>query len=144
MAAPPQIEHDELQQTRVGRAATLVASFRYAFAGLWYLVRTQRNAQIHLALGMLAIGLGLVFGLERWEWVTLVLICALVLAAEGINTALEAVVDLASPNYHLLAKRAKDVAAGTVLLTALASLVVGALLFLPRFWPLVAGLLGWF
>jgi diacylglycerol kinase (ATP) len=62
----------------------------------------------------------------------------LVLAAEGINTAIEAVVDLASPQRHPLAKIAKDVAAGTVLITAIGAVVVGILVFLPRIWPIVA------
>ena len=75
--------------------------------------------------------------LDRFEWLVLTLTIAIVLAAEGINTALEAVVDLASPDYHPLAKIAKDVGAGTVLLTAIAAVIVGLLLFLPRLLPLV-------
>ncbi len=76
--------------------------------------------------------LGFLLRIERDEWLALVLTIALVLAAEGVNTAVEAVVDLASPVYHPLAKVAKDVAAGTVLLTAIASVIVGLILFLPR------------
>ena len=120
------------------RALTLVSSFRYAFAGLSYLIRTQRNAQIHAVLGTLASILGLALGINRFEWLALVLAMALVLAAEGVNTAVEAVVDLASPSYHPVAKIAKDVAAGTVLLTAVTSIVVGAIIFLPYLWAFVA------
>jgi len=119
------------------RAASVAASFRYAFAGLRYLLWTQRNAKIHTAIGLAAIVLGLLLNLDRYEWLTLTLTIAIVLAAEGVNTALEAVVDLASPNYHPLAKIAKDVGAGTVLLTAFAAVIVGLLLFLPRLLPLV-------
>jgi diacylglycerol kinase (ATP) len=119
------------------RADSLAASFRYAFAGLGYLLWTQRNAKIHSALGLAAIALGFILGLDRFEWLVLTLTIAIVLAAEGINTALEAVVDLASPDYHPLAKIAKDVGAGTVLLTAIAAVIVGLLLFLPRLLPLV-------
>src|SRR6186997_18982 len=79
------------------RADSLAASFRYAFAGLGYLLWTQRNAKIHSALGLAAIALGFILGLDRFEWLVLTLTIAIVLAAEGINTALEAVVDLASP-----------------------------------------------
>ncbi|NCC30984.1 MAG: diacylglycerol kinase family protein, partial [Chloroflexia bacterium] len=75
--------------------------------------------------------------IERWEWLILVLTMTLVLAAEGVNTAVEATVDLATTSYHPLAKIAKDVAAGTVLLCACASIVVGCLIFLPR-------LMAWF
>src|SRR5215216_4985905 len=86
------------------RAATVANSFRYAFAGLRYLLWTQRNAKIHTAIGLAAIALGVVLGIDRYEWLTLTLTIAIVLAAEGVNTALEAAVDLASPNYHPLAK----------------------------------------
>ena len=75
--------------------------------------------------------------IDRNEWLTLTLMITIVLAAEGVNTAIEAAVDLASPTYHPLAKIAKDVGAGTVLLTAVASVIVGLLLFLPHLLPLV-------
>ena len=118
------------------RADSLAASFRYAFAGLGYLLWTQRNAKIHSLIGLAAVALGILLGLDRFEWLVLTLTIAIVLAAEGINTALEAAVDLASPDYHPLAKIAKDVGAGTVLLTAIAAVIVGLLLFLPRLLPL--------
>ncbi len=119
------------------RAGTLLASFRYAFAGIRYLLWTQRNAKIHSAIGLVAVALGLVLGLARYEWLVLLLTITMVLAAEGVNTAVEAAVDLAAPNYHPLAKIAKDVGAGTVLLTAIASVLIGLLLFLPHLWPIV-------
>ena len=119
------------------RAATVASSFRYAFAGLRYLLWTQRNAKIHTAIGLAAVVLGFVLGIDRNEWLTLILMITIVLAAEGINTAIEAAVDLASPTYHPLAKIAKDVGAGTVLLTAVASIIVGLLLFLPHLLPFV-------
>jgi diacylglycerol kinase (ATP) len=122
------------------RAATVASSFRYAFAGLRYLLWTQRNAKIHTAIGLLAIALGFVLGIDRYEWLTLTLTIAIVLAAEGVNTAIEAAVDLASPTYHPLAKIAKDVGAGTVLLTAVAAVIVGMLLLLPH---LLAFLMRW-
>ena len=119
------------------RAATVASSFRYAFAGLRYLLWTQRNAKIHTAIGLAAVALGFVLGIDRNEWLTLTLMITIVLAAERINTAIEAAVDLASPTYHPLAKIAKDVGAGTVLLTAVASVIVGLLLFLPHLLPFV-------
>ena len=119
------------------RAGTLLASFRYAFAGIRYLLWTQRNAKIHSAIALVAVALGLVLGLARYEWLVLLLTITMVLAAEGVNTAVEAAVDLAAPNYHPLAKIAKDVGAGTVLLTAIASVLIGLLLFLPHLWPIV-------
>lgn len=118
---------------------TLLRSFRYAFAGLWTLIRTQRNARIHFALTGLVVLLGLVSGLSRAEWMALVLTIALVLAAEAFNTAIESLVDLVSPAPHPLARQSKDIGAGAVLLTVIAAVVVGALIFLPR----LLRLLGW-
>jgi diacylglycerol kinase (ATP) len=115
-----------------GRAGTLARSFRYAFAGLGYVARTQRNFRIHLAAGTLAAILGLVAGLSTPEWAVLATLITLVLAAEMTNTVVEAIVDLASPTYHPLAKVAKDVAAGAVLLTAIGAIVVGLFLFVPH------------
>ncbi|MDQ2808255.1 MAG: diacylglycerol kinase family protein [Chloroflexota bacterium] len=115
-----------------GRAATLVSSFRFAFAGLTYVARTQRNFRIHLTLGTLATGLGVVCGFAPLEWAVLAGIITLVLFAEMLNTVVEAAVDLASPGYHPLAKVAKDVAAGAVLLTALGAVVAGLCLFGPH------------
>lgn len=114
------------------RTRSLVAAFGYALAGIWYLVRTQRNAQIHLLVGACAMALGAVVGLSRWEWLGLVLVSALVLAAEGVNTAIEAAVDVATSARHPLAKVAKDVAAGTVLICATAAVIVGCIVFLPH------------
>lgn len=120
------------------RLASLVAAFGFAFQGLWHLFRTQRNAQIHLLVAACAVALGAALGIERWEWLALVLTIALVLAAEGVNTAVEAAVDLATTAQHRLAKIAKDVAAGTVLICAIASVIVGCIVFLPHLIPLIA------
>jgi diacylglycerol kinase (ATP) len=114
---------------------SLIAAFRYAFAGIWYLLSTQRNAQIHILIGACAVALGLTLGLERWEWLAIVLVSAMVLAAEGVNTAIEAAVDVATSAYHPLAKVAKDVAAGTVLICAIAAVIVGCLVFIPHLIP---------
>ena len=115
-----------------GRAATLVSSLRFAWAGLAYVARTQRNFRIHLTLGLLATGLGVALGFAPLEWAVLAGIVPLVLVAEMLNTVVEAAVDLASPAYHPLAKVAKDVAAGAVLLTALGAVVAGLCLFGPH------------
>src|SRR5262249_2339112 len=105
-ALPPQAA----QPPPPPRAATPRLSVCYAFAGIRYLIWTQRNAKIQSVLGLAAVGLGLLLPIERGEWLALVLAIVLVLAAEGVNTAVEAAVDLASPAYHPLAKIAKDVA----------------------------------
>lgn len=115
----------------------MIASFGYALAGLGYLLRTQQNARIHVLIAACAIALGAFLPLERWEWLVLLLTCVLVLAAEGINTAIEAAVDTATSSYHPMARIAKDVAAGTVFFCAMASVIIGCILFLPHLWPVL-------
>ena len=119
------------------RRRGLIGSFRFAIAGIAHLFRTQRNARIHLTVGIIACGLAAWLQISRVEWGVLVLTIASVLILEGINTALEAVVDLVSPQVHPLARIAKDVAAGTVLIAAIASVGVGLAILGP---PLLAKL----
>jgi diacylglycerol kinase (ATP) len=115
-----------------GRAKTLVSSFGYAFAGLGYCFRTQRNFRIHIAIAIVATLAGLLLGLAWVEWALLAVMVVLVLAAEMVNTMIESLVDLVTAQYHPLARVAKDVAAGIVLLMAIGSVVVGVLIFLPK------------
>lgn len=110
----------------------LSRSFGFAVAGVLHAVATERNMKIHLAAAAAALTLAWRLDVGGPELAVLVLTIAGVLAAELVNTAVEALVDLVSPQYHPLAKAAKDVAAGAVLVMALASLAVGGLLFLPR------------
>jgi diacylglycerol kinase (ATP) len=121
------------------RTHNLLRSFGYALAGLSWLVRTQRNARIHLVIALVAVALGAWLGLSGAEWAVLLLTIGLVLAAEAFNTALEAAVDLASPEWHALARIAKDVSAGGVLVLALAAVGVGVALFAGR----LLARLGW-
>ena len=109
----------------------LARSFHFAFAGLFFLFGTQRNARIELVIGLLACALGWWLRISRVEWAILVVMIAIVLILEGLNTALEAAVDLASPAIHPLAKAAKDVTAGMVLVAAVASIIVGLLILGP-------------
>jgi len=110
----------------------LVRSFGYAFAGIAHMLRTQRNAQIHLAITLLVLAAGVFFRITIAEWLALVLAIALVLSLEALNTAVEAVVDLAAPRFEPLAKRAKDAAAGAVLVSAIGAALAGLLVFVPR------------
>ena len=112
----------------------LLRPFYFAFAGLFYLFRTQRNARIELGIGIAACGVGAWVGISRVEWAVIVFTIALVLILEGLNTAVEAAIDLASPKYHALAKAAKDLAAGMVLIAAIASVAVGGLILGPPVW----------
>ena len=114
--------------------SNLLTSFKYAFLGVWHVLRTQRNARIHLSVGLLVIALGLWLGLSRTEWAIIILTIGLVMAAESFNTVAEAAVDLATTEYHPLARIAKDVAAGAVLLMAITAVVVGLLILGPPLW----------
>ncbi len=98
----------------------------------------QPNFRIQLALGILALILAALFRLPLTDWLALILVSLAVLTLEMLNTVIEAVVDLVSPEYHPLAKTAKDVAAGAVLLGAIASVIVGAFIFVPQLWHLLA------
>ncbi len=117
----------------------IVRSFAYAFAGLFFLFRTQRNARIELFIGALAFAVAWWVGISRAEWGVLVLTSGCVIILEGLNTAVEAAVDLASPEIHPLAKSAKDVAAGMVLVAAIASVAVGAIILGPPLWVKLMG-----
>lgn len=113
-------------------AANLWISFRYAWAGLNYAFRTQRNFRIHVIVGTLAIGLGAFLRLSAVEISIISLTIGAVLAMELLNTALESVVDLTvKQSYHELAKIAKDCAAGAVLISAIAAILVAGSLLLP-------------
>ncbi len=115
-----------------------VFSFRYAFAGWWYVIRTQRNAWIHALASVLVISISAWVGLPARDWAVIVLAIALVWTAEFINTALEAVVDLASPEQNHLAQVGKDVGAAAVLIAALASMLIGLLIIGPPLWGRLA------
>jgi diacylglycerol kinase (ATP) len=106
-------------------------SFKHAFAGWWYVIRTQQNARIHAVATACVIILAWILHLPLHDWAILFLTIALVWTSEIINTALEAVVDLASPDIHPLAKVGKDVGAAAVLIAALTAVVIGILILGP-------------
>ncbi|MFN8411232.1 MAG: diacylglycerol kinase family protein [Anaerolineales bacterium] len=111
-----------------------IASFRYAFQGWFHVLRTQRNAWIHSVVATAVFIVGLWVGLPPRDWAVIILTIAMVFAAEFMNTAIEAVVDLASPDKHPLAKIGKDVGAAAVLVAALAAVLVGLLILGPPLW----------
>ena len=114
--------------------ASRLTSFRHAFRGWGYVLKTQQNAWIHSVVTTVVIGMGLWVHLPARDWAVLVLAIAMVFTAEFINTAIEAVVDLASPVHHPLAKVGKDVGAAAVLVSALAAILIGLLILGPPLW----------
>jgi len=109
-----------------------IEGFRYAFSGLWYALRTQRNVRVHTLATVLAIIVGAVLRISAIEFAIIFIAIMGVFVAEMFNTVIELCVDLASPEYHPLAKIAKDVAAGAVLANAILSVVIGIFIFGPH------------
>ncbi len=120
------------------RAVSRVHSFGHAFEGLAYALRTQPNTRIHAAILAAVVLVGLWLGLNFDEWALIALAAGLVFTSELLNTGIETVVDLASPDLHPLAKAAKDVAAAAVLIAALTAVAVGLLVLGPRLWVMIA------
>lgn len=112
-------------------AGKRVLSFRYAFEGVWTALKDEPNLKFHFLAAILVIFLGFYFGINKAEWLVLLLTVGLVVAVELTNTAIEEVVDSFTSEVHPSAKKAKDVAAGAVLVTSFVSLVIGLLIFLP-------------
>ena len=104
-------------------------SFRYAARGITAMIRSEPNARVHALAAALVILAGFAFEIERGEWLAIVLAIGGVFCAEGFNSAFEALCDVASPGRNLRVERAKDIAAGAVLLAALAALAVGVIVF---------------
>lgn len=107
-------------------------SFKHALAGILYNLTTQPNFRVHLFFAALAVTLGYYLKLLRWEWLVLLFTILLVLVAEMVNTALEAMTDLITNEYRQEAKVAKDAAAGMVLVAAIGAVIVGVVIFLPH------------
>jgi len=112
-----------------------VASFGHAGRGVWSALRSEVHLRFHAVATVVVLGLGFYYGLSRLEWALVALAAAGVWTAELLNTAIEALTDLASPDFHPLAGTAKDVAAGAVLLAVVGAVVVGALVFGPHLFP---------
>ena len=120
-----------------GEWAKFVAGFGYAFSGLWYALRTQRNARVHAVIATLAIITGLLLRISAVEFAIVFIAITGVFIAEMFNTVIEICVDLASPTYHPLAKIAKDVSAGAVLTSAILAIIIGLCTFGPHLWALL-------
>src|ERR1700731_3920647 len=117
--------------------AKFIAGFGFAFSGLWHALRTQTNMKVHISIAIIAIALGIVLHISAVEFALTFVAIAEVLIAEMFNTVIELCVDLASPSYHPLAKTAKDVAAGAVLLSAIMAIIIALFVFGPHLWALI-------
>lgn len=125
-----------------GFLSSRLRSFKHAFSGWWYVIRTQRNAWIHTLASAVVLSLSVWARLPPRDWAVIILAIAMVWIAEFLNSALEAVVDLASPQHHWLARVGKDVGAAAVLIAAATSVLVGLLILGPPVWAWLTGLWG--
>ena len=109
-----------------------IKSFGFAIEGIITFFRTQHNAWIHAVAAITVIISGFIFKVNSYDWCLLIIAITLVIVSEMLNTAIEFLTDLASPGFNLLAKKVKDVAAGAVLISAIAAVVIGLFVFLSK------------
>lgn len=114
------------------RLRRIPASFRYAFRGIWHVIRTEQNLRIHLFATLVALVLATLFQITTIELALILLAIGFVLASEILNTVIEDFLDILHPQHHAAVRRIKDALAGAVLLAALVALALGALIFLPH------------
>ncbi|MFR9619946.1 MAG: diacylglycerol kinase family protein [Rikenellaceae bacterium] len=114
-----------------------LASFGFAWQGIVALVRDEHNARIHLVAAVVASAMGFWLNISSMEWVAIVGCIGLVIAAEAMNSAVEAVCDRVSPEKHELIKKAKDCGAAAVLIVSISAAIVGSIVFIPRLLMLI-------
>lgn len=119
------------------RKHPLASSFKFGFEGIASAAAKERNVQIHIGISVFVILAGFIFSISKYEWIAIILSIGGMISMELMNTAIERTVDLFTKEYHPLAKQAKDIAAGAVLVFAIASVLIGLVIFLPR-------LIAWF
>ena len=110
----------------------LINSIKYAFTGMWSAYKSERNMKIHIAVAILVILFGVFLQISTYEWLACTVCFAMVIGSEMFNTAIETVVDIAMPKKDERAKKAKDVAAGGVLVFAIGSAIIGSIIFIPK------------
>ncbi len=118
-----------------------IKSMNYAINGLWQVFTTEANMKIHLVIMALVIFFGVLFSLSVTEWLICLLCFGMVTGMEMMNTALEKWVDFVSPEYHEAAGRAKDIAAGAVLIVAFFAAIAGLIIFVPKGWHILINLI---
>lgn len=136
MSQTPEQPASSYHSSDGGEWTKFVAGFGYAFSGLGYALRTQRNARVHVAIASLAIITSIILHISAVEFAIVFIAITGVFIAEMFNTVIEICVDLASPDYHPLAKIAKDVSAGAVLSSAILAIIIGLFIFGPHLWAL--------
>ncbi|MEH7379913.1 diacylglycerol kinase family protein [Bacillus sp. JJ1533] len=121
----------DLKDKQESKWTRFIKSFSYAFQGLREAFLSERNLQIHFVFSVIVVICGLLFQITKVEWMVILLLIGGMFSIELMNTAVEKVVDLVTSEFHPLAKKAKDIAAGAVLFYAIISAIVGVIIFLP-------------
>lgn len=116
----------------VNKSKNVISSFKYAFQGMFSALKTERNLKIHVTIMLLVIIAGIVLKISKIEWIICIILIGLVIGGEMLNSAIETVVDIAMPDINSKAKFAKDAAAGAVLVFAIASAIIGFMIFGPK------------
>ena len=130
----PTVSRDDLKKKGINR---LFKSFKYAYEGLKYAFKYEQNILVHFLATILVIIAGIFFKISMTEWLVLTLIIGLVIATELINTSIQATIDLVTKEVHPLAKVAKDTAAAAVLIFGITALIIGLIIFVPKFIGLI-------
>ena len=109
-----------------------INSFKYAIEGIMSSFKSERNMKIHVFIMLVVILFGIFLKINKYEWMIVIILFGIVISSELFNTAIETVVNLVSPNKNNLAKLAKDISAGAVLINAIVSIIIGLIIFLPK------------
>ena len=114
-----------------------LGSFRFAVNGLLLLLKNEHNSRIHLLAAIIAIIMGIIMKLDHYEWSLLIIVIGAVFLTELLNSSIESLADLIDPEFNELIMRAKDYSAAAVLISAIVAIVVGGLIFIPKFLDLI-------
>ncbi len=117
---------------RTSKSSGVLHSFRYALQGIIHAFLKERNMKIHVVISILVMIVGMAVKLTPMEWLFIVFAIGGVITLELLNTAIERLVDLVTPDFHPLAKQAKDVSAGAVLIFSIVAVIIGLIIFIPK------------
>lgn len=120
------------EKSSIMKNEKMINSFKNAFNGMIVSFKQERNMKIHISIMFLVILLGIIFKIKMVEWIICIICFALVIGGELFNTAIEITIDIVTPNFNEKAKKAKDISAGAVLVLAIASAIIGFIIFVPK------------
>ena len=114
-----------------------LGSFKFAFNGLWLLLKNEHNARIHILAAIVAVAMGIILKINPYEWSLLIIVIGIVFLTELLNSSLETLADIVNPEWNEKIRNVKDYAAAAVLISAITSIIVGAIIFIPKILDLI-------